>query len=345
MEVQMAPIVSVIVPVYNCEKYISSCLDTLLNQTYTNIEIIIVNDGSIDGSEKIIKRYKERDNRIVYYYQKNSGPSAARNKGIQNSSGEYLVFIDSDDTVQKYYIESMLNKMINSNSDLVTCGYKDISVYGILDCIDFQFDNSVSIHTFMDMVCKGTGGVIWGKLYKLEIIKKYNLEMDKNIFMSEDLVFVLQYASHSKSFASIKEYLYNYNRLNQNSISSNISISYMENYYLVCKHMENIFYSVNMDERKMNQMISKRIQDVVINLVEQQSININTIGVKNAINNVKKLVTSNYIEDYKYNFSTNISLYKPFVFLLKNEFIKTSIAYGVLLNLLRSLKKRLKRRR
>jgi glycosyltransferase involved in cell wall biosynthesis len=340
----MAPKVSVIVPVYNCEKYISNCLDTILNQTYTNIEIVIVNDGSSDGSEKIIKRYKERDNRIVYCYQNNSGPSAARNKGIQNSRGEYLVFIDSDDTVNKNYIESMLNKMINSNSDLVSCGYKDISVYGVWDCTDFQFDNSVSMHTFMEMVCKGTGGVLWGKIYKVEIIKKFNLEMDKNIFMSEDLVFVLQYASHCKSFAAIKEYLYNYNRLNQNSISSNMSISYMENYYLVCKHMEYIFNSVNMGEHKMNQLITKRIQDVVINLVEQQSININIIGVKNAIDNVKQLVTSNYIEEYKCNFSTNITLYKPYVFLVKNEFIKTSIVYGVLLNMLRSFKKILNRR-
>lgn len=340
----MSPTVSVIVPVYNCENYISNCIESILNQTFKNIEVVIVNDGSSDGSEKLIKKYIEKDNRIAYFYQNNSGPSAARNKGIINSKGEYLIFIDSDDTVDEYYIENMLNKMKISHSDLVCCGYKDISKYGIQECSDFQFDNSVSRHVFMDMVCEGTGGVLWGKIYKSEIIKRYNLEMDKNIFMSEDLVFVLQYISHCNSFATIKEYLYNYNRLNQNSISSNMSIKYLKNYILVCKHLEEIFNSVNMDQHKINQIVTKRIQDVVLNLVEQQSIDIKRIGIKHAIDNVKQLITSQSIDEYKYNFSTNILLYKPYIFLVKNEFIRTSIAYGVFLNTLRNFKKKLNRR-
>ena len=88
----MVPIVSVIVPVYNCEEYLADCLESILNQTYTNIEIVIVNDGSTDYSEKIVNKYQEKDNRVVYYYQENSGPSEARNNGISNSTGEYLSF-------------------------------------------------------------------------------------------------------------------------------------------------------------------------------------------------------------------------------------------------------------
>lgn len=340
----MSPTISVIVPVYNCETYISNCLDSILNQTYANIEIVIVNDGSSDGSEKIIKEYIERDRRIMYHYQNNSGPSAARNKGISCARGEYLVFVDSDDTVDELYIEQMLRKMIDSRSDLVCCGYRDVSMYGVLKCTDFKFDSSVSMHTFMDMVCGGTGGVLWGKIYKAEIIKKNNLEMDKNIFMSEDLVFVLQYVSHCSSFAAINEHLYNYNRLNQNSISSKMSMNYMKNYILVCQHMESIFNSVNMGEHRINVIVTKRIQDVVINLVEQQSINIKVIGIKNAINNVKQLVTAQYIEEYRNKFTTKSSLYKPYVYLVKNEYIRTSIVYGVLLNMLRSFKKKFNRR-
>ncbi|MDD9266529.1 glycosyltransferase family 2 protein [Paenibacillus sp. GCM10023248] len=340
----MSPKVSVIVPVYNCEKYISNCLESIISQTYSNIEIILVNDGSTDGSENLIKKYLDIDKRIFYCYQDNSGPSTARNKGISSASGEYLVFVDSDDTIDKLYIEHMLDNMLVSQADLVCCGYKDISIYGVLNCTDFYFTSSDSKHNFMEMVCEGTGGVLWGKIYKAEIIKKNNLQMDKNIFMSEDLVFVLQYATYCSSFVAIREYLYHYNRLNQNSISSNISVSYLKNYILVCKHMENIFRTVNMTEHRINQIVTKRIQDVVINLVEQQSINLKLIGIKKAINNVKQLVTAQYIEEYKNNFETNSTWYKPYIYLVKNDLVRTSIVYGVLLNALRNFKKKFTRR-
>jgi glycosyltransferase involved in cell wall biosynthesis len=341
----MATKVSVIVPIYNCETFISKCLESVIEQTYSNIEIIVVDDGSTDGSGEIVNAYKGKDDRIAYYYQDNIGPSEARNRGIANSTGEYLVFIDSDDTVDTNYIEILLNKLITSGADLVCCGYKDISENGVLNYTDFDFNKSISLHIFIDMVCKGTGGVLWSKIYKKEIINKNNLKMDKNIFMSEDLVFVLQYAVHCKSFAAIKGYLYNYNRLNQNSISSNISIDYIQNNIAVCKHIEKIFSSANLRKNNINEVITERIQVIVINLVEQQSINIKDIGMKNAIHNVKKILSIQYIERYMKNFSTNSYFYKPYLFLIKNKFIKLSIIYGVFLNILRGFKKNLTKRK
>ena len=218
-----------------------------------------------------------------------------------------LVFIDSDDTVDPYYVENLLNKMINSGSDLVCCGYKDISEQGILDYTDFDFEHSVSLHSFIDMVCKGTGGVLWGKIYKKDIIVKHNLKMDESLFMCEDLVFVLQYVCYCSSFAAVKEYLYNYNRLNQSSISSNVSIGYIQNFITVCKCIEKIFHSVNIDEHKINEVITKEIQDSVINLIEQQSINIKVIGMKKAVYNVKRILSIPYIEKYKDNFHLKVA--------------------------------------
>ncbi|MEI4828900.1 glycosyltransferase family 2 protein [Bacillus sp. FJAT-53711] len=341
----MVPKVSVIIPVYNCEKYISECLESVLNQTYTNIDIIIVNDGSTDRSEEIVNEYKEKDNRIVYYSQENSGPSEARNKGILNSTGEYLVFVDSDDTINKYYIELLIKQMISTGSDLVCCGYKDISEYGVLNYTDFNFDNNVSVHAFMDMVCSGTGGVLWSKLYKKEIIINNGLRMDKNIFMCEDLIFILQYVSHCTSFSAIKEYLYNYNRLNQSSISSNISINYIQNYIKVFREMENVFNSVYLNEYKKRKIITKEIQDIVVKLVEQQSINIKVTGRRNAICNIKKILSIPYVNEHKDAFSSDDYFYKPYIFLIRNNFVRTSIMYGVCLNILRNLKKKLKKRK
>jgi len=337
--------VSVIVPVYNCEKYLPKCLESILDQTYKNIEIVIVNDGSIDGSEKIALHYKEKDKRISYYYQNNSGPSVARNKGIFNSTGEYLVFVDSDDTVENYYIEYLLKKMLSSDYDLVCSGYKDISEFGLLKRTDFNFENSITLHEFIETVCRGTGGVLWGKIYKKEIIIKHNIMMDKKIFMCEDLIFVLQYAVKCQSFAAINEYLYNYNRLNQNSISSNISIKYIHNYIAVCEYIERIFGTLNFDEQKLNEIIVNRIQNVVIQLVEQQSSNIKTIGLKRAKNNIVHILSLKYIMSYKNQFSSDFGIYRPYIFFLKNDLIRASVIYGVYLNILRRVKKKFYKRK
>ena len=254
--------VSVIIPVYNAENYISKCLESILNQSYKNIEIVVINDGSTDKSEELIKAYQDKDNRIVYLSQKNSGPSVARNNGIGHSTGEYLVFIDSDDIAERTYVELLLKKMVSSGADIVCCGYQDISEFGVLNHTDFDFENNVTRGSFAEMVCKGTGGVLWGKIFKRKIITQNKLKMDKNIFMSEDLIFVLQYVFYCQSFAAIKKYLYNYNRLNETSISSNISMKYIPNHIKVCKRLENILINLSLEKQKINQIISLRVQGI-----------------------------------------------------------------------------------
>ncbi|MES5918252.1 glycosyltransferase [Bacillus cereus group sp. RP37] len=334
--------VSIIVPVYNSEKFISKCLESIIRQTYRNIEILIVNDGSSDESETIINVYREIDHRITYYYQNNSGPSKARNKGILNATGEYVIFLDSDDTVDENYVMYLLNEMINSNSDLVCCGYKDISKYGVLSCSDFNFESSISVNSFMEMVCKGTGGVLWGKIYKREIISSSNLKMDEEIFMCEDLVFVLQYAAQCKRFKYIEAYLYNYNRLNQYSISTNISIHYMQNYISVCKRIEEIFKSVELDEKQIHEIITRRIQGNVLNLIEQQSINIKSIGIKASILNTKKILSMKYVRKYINSFSSDTKVYQLYIYIIRNRFIILGVIYGIYLNKLRNIKGKLR---
>ena len=107
----------------------------------------------------------------------------------------------------------------------------EISRHGNINYTDFNFEGNIPKHSFIEMVCKGTGGVLWGKILKRNIITQNELAMDKHIFMSEDLIFVLQYVYYCKTFAAIRKYLYNYNRLNEASISSNISMDiYIKSY-------------------------------------------------------------------------------------------------------------------
>ena len=117
------PKVSVIVPVYNVEKYIEKCLNSLVNQTLKDIEIIIVNDGSKDNSDKIIKIYQEKYDNIIYLTKKNGGLSDARNYGIPYAKGEYIAFLDSDDYVENDIYEKMYNKAKENNSDYVECDF------------------------------------------------------------------------------------------------------------------------------------------------------------------------------------------------------------------------------
>ena len=115
------PKVSVIIPVYNVEKYLSECLDSVVNQTLKDIEIICVNDGSPDGSAAILEEYAQKDNRIKVITQENRGLSEARNSGLKIASGEYIAFLDSDDYIDLKFFEQLYKRGIESNSDVVVC--------------------------------------------------------------------------------------------------------------------------------------------------------------------------------------------------------------------------------
>ena len=155
--------VSVIVPVYNGEKYLRECIDSICNQSYTDLEIIIINDGSNDNTSKIAKQIESKDNRVIYVEHENKGVSYSRNKGLDLATGEYIVFVDCDDTIQ----------ISKNNLDIVSCGYTDISIYGTIKLNDFYIGNSMlNKDEFINNIFKGVGGTLWGKIFKTEIINK-----------------------------------------------------------------------------------------------------------------------------------------------------------------------------
>ena len=123
---KLQPLVSVIVPVYNVEKYLTRCLDSIVEQTYQKLEILLINDGSTDDSGEICRQYAERDSRIRLFHQENRGQSAARNVGLDNMTGEYIVFVDSDDYISPYLIECLLNCILEYGTLITVCGYLDV---------------------------------------------------------------------------------------------------------------------------------------------------------------------------------------------------------------------------
>ena len=120
---RITPLVSIVIPMYNCQKYIERCINSLLQQTYDCIEVLVVDDGSTDKSADIVKEYSHKDSRVQYIYQKNEGPSVARNNAIKQSNGKYLLFVDADDYVSNDYVEKLVRAAEKNESELVITGY------------------------------------------------------------------------------------------------------------------------------------------------------------------------------------------------------------------------------
>ncbi|MBE6024850.1 MAG: glycosyltransferase [Cellulosilyticum sp.] len=164
----MKPLISVIVPTYNVEKYISKCLDSIISQTYENIEIIVVNDGSTDNSLSIVEEYEKKDARIKVFSQKNQGLSAARNTGIDNSKGEYLLFIDSDDYIETNMIEVLENNIRENNADISICDFSWIDENENPERIkDIKIDVYHDKDVMQQLIDRNLQTVVaWNKLYR-----------------------------------------------------------------------------------------------------------------------------------------------------------------------------------
>ena len=203
--------ISIIVPIYNSEKYLNKCIDSLINQTKKNIEIILVNDGSTDNSEEIIKEYK--DKRIKYYKNKNQGIGKTRNFGIEQATGSYIMFVDSDDYIEKNACEKMYNKAVNENLDVVLCDfYKEYDNGNIEEIHTNSFNNSSlkeNPNIITDYLCP------WAKIYDRKLIIDNNIKFVENL-KYEDAPFVIKALCTAKKIGKIDECL-NYYLIHDNS--------------------------------------------------------------------------------------------------------------------------------
>lgn len=228
----MEELVSVIVPVYNVEKYLGKCLDSIISQTYTNLEIILVNDGSADLSEKICVDYKNRDKRIIYIYQANAGSGPARNNGLKHAHGKFIAFVDPDDWIDGNLISNLVSAQSNS-FDLVLSGcttiyFKKQKEKKHSDLIPEQqiLEGIEAKQEYLALFNKGLIGSPTKKLYLKEIIDKYNLEFP-DLRRSQDIVFNYRYFDKCNSVKIINYSGYFY-RINY----EDRGIKLKENYYL-----------------------------------------------------------------------------------------------------------------
>lgn len=210
-------LISVVIPVYNVEQYLPKCIESIMNQTYKNLEIILVNDGSTDGSQKICEEYKSIDNRIKIINKENGGLSDARNVGIDNSSGNYITFIDSDDYIDDDYVYTLYKSLISYNADMSIASHKIIYPKRIIDkATDEKFCANSKKVLEKILYDEGIDLSAWGKLYKKSLFN--NIKFPKGRLF-EDSATTYRLIDESKKIAVNSKSVYNY-VIRKNSISN-----------------------------------------------------------------------------------------------------------------------------
>ncbi len=214
----MSELVSVVIPIYNSEKYLRKCLDSIMSQTYSNLEIILLNDGSTDKSGDICKEYAAYDSRVKYIYKQNEGQSITRNRGIEEANGRYLYFMDSDDYVERTFIEDALNKMSIHNADSVIFNYYHVGdgdeirketdfLQGSYNIAKQEDRFKFFVTVFLWYKC---GFEVWNRIYDANIIKNNDIRFP--VFqpvVGEDVCFnLLYFLCAGKVYVSNDRYYY-----------------------------------------------------------------------------------------------------------------------------------------
>lgn len=239
-------LISIVIPIYNAEKYLEQCLNSIKNQTYKNFEVILVNDGSIDNSESICKAFVESDTRFRYFTKSNGGVSSARNLGLDNVKGDFITFIDSDDWIAEKHLELLINSIKKTNSDIVVSCYKEFdnidTYYTIVytkqekNLLNFEKMNRDDFLTIFPKlmsinVCFNNAVA---KLFRKELVN--NLRFDTSIKYGEDLDFYFSLYLNVESVSYVDELTYVY-RIHGDSTTSNFNQEYAEQELSIFKKM------------------------------------------------------------------------------------------------------------
>ena len=225
----MNPTVSIIIPVYNAEKTIGRCIDSILNQDYTDFELLLVNDGSADDSGAICDAYAARDSRIRVFHQTNSGVSASRNLALDHAKGMYLQFLDSDDWITTDATGSLVQAMEDGPCDMVVSDFYRVVGDRVSQKGDIEEDGILSREEYAAHMMENPAdfyyGVLWNKLYRRSIVEKHHLRMNPQISWCEDFMFNLEYIRHAEHFRAIQIPIYYYVKTKGSLASQSMSIS------------------------------------------------------------------------------------------------------------------------
>ena len=283
--------ISIIIPVYNVYKYIRECIESLINQTYSNIEIILVDDGSNDNSGKICDDYAKKDKRIKVIHKENSGVSNSRNVGIEISSGDYIVFVDSDDVVSRDYIKKLFER--HNDKRQIICKFiefnkeiPNIKLSGNITQIKKDSFIEISKLSLLNTPCC--------KLYNKKIIKDNKILFDENISIGEDLLFNLEYLKYINEVYILDEYLYYYRRSETNTLTTKYNEKSMD-MYIKTYDVYTDFFNKKIKEEDLEHYDTTRIY-MIIAIIQNEFKN-KKISMFKRILNAKKILRNKKIKE------------------------------------------------
>lgn len=221
--------VSIIVPVYNAEKTLRRCIESILNQEYTDFELILCDDGSKDSSGAICEEYQQKDSRVRVLHKENTGVSDTRNCGMQMAQGKYIQFLDADDWITVDATKLLVRTIKDWDCDLVISDFYRVVGERLSHKGDIDEEGVLSQEKFAEFMMRNPAdfyyGVLWNKLYKREIIEKHQLRMDSNVNWCEDFLFNLEYLLHAEKIAALQVPIYYYVKTEGSLVSQGMSIS------------------------------------------------------------------------------------------------------------------------
>ena len=309
------PQVSIIVPVYNVENYIERCLNSLVNQTFKDIEIITINDGSTDKSLELLNKYAKEDIRISVIDLGDEGVSYCRNLGIEKANGKYIMFVDSDDWIDSSMVEVLYKKAEENKLDLVMCSYirefKDHSkekIFNLPQEIIYK-DNEVKNELLRKLVgpikeelsnpeMLDALGTVWGKLYRADILKENKIKFVdlKEIGSAEDTLFNIFTFNYLKKVMFLNKPMYHYWRDNPKSVTSQYNPKLKEQRKVFFKYISD-FIKENNFEQVFEEALNNRICTSVLGLGLIECSKNNKISGINKIKNIKKIINEEYVRN------------------------------------------------
>lgn len=351
---QEKPLVSIIVPIFNVEKYLSECIDSILNQTYENIEVILIDDGSADKSAQICDAYTAKDKRVAVVHKTNEGVSAARNDGLKSANGQLIMFVDSDDWIDSETCETAVGAMEESGADVVMWTYISENngnqsrkiIFGS-DTVFEGVELTEKLHRrlfglmgeelahpeYADSLCP-----VWGKLYKKELILDNNISFVdlSEIGTYEDGLFNIEVFSRVEKAVYLNKCLYHYRKENTSSVTSGYRKDLFEKWQHLFDLMQEYIDAKNLPsdyQAALNNRIALSIVGLGLNIM---SCECRATEKKKMIKEIIKA------ERYKKAYKDLCFTYFPLHWKLFYRFAKYSCAFGVYI-LLRIIQKILSR--
>lgn len=322
-------LVSIIVPVYNVEKYLEQCINSLINQTYEEIEILLINDGSKDNSGKICDEYKKKDKRIKVFHKENEGLGLTRNFGIERAKGKYMVFVDSDDYLPTTAIETLMS--YSKEYDTVIGGYTKVTNEGKELFVEKyqkeEFTNENVLNKLLPRLLGSLPNIkdsifttVCAKLYSAKIINDHNIRFkSEREFQSEDLGFQFDYFRYSKYACVINANIYYY-RYNPSSLTTIYKKNRFEETLKVYEYINKMIKLLELPESAY--LRNKKMLFVQIRAtLSQENKKTSKKSKKDRTNTIKRIINNELLQDAVNNYPINKLTFKQkiFVTIIKNK--------------------------